>query len=279
METCKFEVSYEPSNYLRSIEFQSAEQHLKANANLPVRFVALCNSPISFITDLIGAMHEFVVVSVGHNAAFNSTRPGYFGNPVEFNKVDFVIFEFSKKVEADHSSKAAVINLTSFSIHKQHQNSIDWALESTTFFSKMTKMKSCDNPAQVSLSDVLRMSGALASAGYDIVENNCRHFARSLYSSVKHGAARKKNDNGQYLTRHLAKALALNGSAASVPSAAITSFAAQQVTKLAFLVCLDGGGTSISIIASQLATDPEAWRVFIGIIQNEGYVRRIRDYI
>ena len=92
--SCQFEVSYEPSDYLRFVESQSAEAHLQASARLPVRFVALCASPIAYLTGVFGARHEFFVVSVDSNEENNFYKPGLFGGkPVEYNKAEFIIIE------------------------------------------------------------------------------------------------------------------------------------------------------------------------------------------
>jgi hypothetical protein len=128
-ESCHFKVSYDPSEYLAGVALQSAETHLGESLHLPIKYIALCQVPIKYITTAFCACHEFLVVSVGHKDKNNYRKEARFTTDiVEYNKSDFIIIEFSKqRTDDSEDCKLGVLNLTWFSIDKQASRNLAWA--------------------------------------------------------------------------------------------------------------------------------------------------------
>lgn len=104
----------------------------------------------------------------------------------EYKKAECLVLEFSRYTQSQSATiTRGVINLTSFVFNVKKGESIENA------FRRKARKKGIDivtchtEDLTIQLADVVLMVSALATPGYDLQNNNCRHFARSLYWSCR----------------------------------------------------------------------------------------------
>jgi len=277
-----FRVSYQPSSFLSNkVEFwEDPEAYIYENMHETIKFAALGSSRIRMVTTVFGARHEYVLVSVGSDPSLNFQKQGWFRQR-DYYRAEFILIEFSKFRDSDEDAedKAGIINLSTFCIGIKESEAFHEG------FSRRSKKSGLclesynyqDDDITLTLGDVLLMAGALATAGYDLVHNNCRHFARGLFVSVQTGEPVPGFDNEQRILRRVAKYLDLHGSTESAQSLLSSSYAASVTMQLLF-VAFEVASSQGLELAIELATDSGIWKVVRQAIADLRASKRITDY-
>ena len=257
-------VSYEPSNFLtKKVNlFKNAQEYLNTNINCRIHFVALGSTAIKYATTLFGAKHEYILAFVGYDEYNNFRKRRLFGSR-EYYQAEFILIEFSKlrTGKGSKKDKVGMINLTTFTvaIREKEEFHEGFARRARKCGLHLDDYNYQANYLPFTVGDMLLMAGALASAGYDLVNNNCRHFARSLYFSLSTGTPMQVEDDEQKCLRVIARFLDVHGSATSAQSLLSASYAATQALRL-LTVAVAVATTEGIELAFELATDDILWK-------------------
>jgi hypothetical protein len=128
------------------------------------------------------------------------------------------------------------------------------------------------------------MAAALASKGYNIEHNNCRHFARGLSQSIWHGKAVQGVDDGQQNLRKVANRLDGHGYGSIACSVPLSAYVAQVAVVELLWIAFEAStipGISIAMTLAELASDPATWQTVLEIIYHstDGSLMGVRNYV
>lgn len=269
-------ISYKPSRYLRGVTLcpeSSYWDYFRENARCNIQFLALCEGPIQYVTSVTGAKHEYLVVSVGIEPS-KAFKKGFIFKKQQ-STAEFIILEFAKNEDRSVPT-SGVISITQFDLSFGSNQTI---AEAFCRKAKTKGIKHIDthvkNVSGVNLGDAVFLATAVASAGYDVVNHNCRHFARTLFSSLKFERAVVESDGRHKMLRKMAKWLGADSGGSLVSSSYSASATLQLTGRLMELAAAVATGSVVEI-AMELALNhsffQEAYKM-VSQVGGDGYLK------
>ena len=270
-----FGFSYNPSEFLTGklyrqsyINSDALPEFLENKRDTKIEMIALCRCPIgSGLTAASNPFnkgkreyHEYTVVNLGYHGRSAKKPKGLFAQETE-RLAELVVIEFSKNRKP--TREAPMVGIVSVTVlliplkyyyedldssYARYAKKVGGAMEVRTCTTLDDGMK---------LGNVMFMASALASKEYDLVDHNCRHFARSLVSSTiaKRSILEEDHAYGREVREWLKKNLTGKGQCVNcIASGSLVSAVASKILLLSMVSVTDSGITIAFNIAQTLGS-------------------------